>query len=109
MESYSAVEAGKKYHEQLCRLFRMLKQLYATLESKVLFRYAVKDLNDTKGPDYYVPSPLVFGSFPTFPLVNKIIPGQEARLEALRKPMNEIANMGVEQRIMKTIHSNLPS
>ena len=65
-------------------------------------------MNDTVGPDGLVPSLLVFGAVPSYPITNKDFPGQESRMKAIIDVRSEYGKIVSELRIQKPIRSKLP-
>lgn len=51
---------------------------------------------------------LDFGTLPTFPMMNKDVPTQRDRKNAVMSTRDDVANIHVEQRVNKVIRSNLP-
>lgn len=60
------------------------------------------------GPDGLGPSLLVFVAVPSYPISNKLFPGQTARMKAIFDTRSENGKFVNELRIQKTIKSKLP-
>ena len=71
-------------------------------------RYAIKGINDTANMDGLVPSLLVFGVIPSFPITNRTLPNQKARLQAIVDERLEMGEIVTEQRIARALNSKLP-
>ncbi|CDF36991.1 unnamed protein product [Chondrus crispus] len=80
VESHNSLGVGERYHGPIRRIFRVLRTQYPQLDSEVSLRLVVKGANDTLGPDGHVPSKLVFGVEPVFPVLNSSLPAQRERM-----------------------------
>lgn len=107
-ESHNSIGPGERYHGPLRRIFRILRNRYARIEPEVILRYAVKAMNDSMGPEGLVPSLLVFGTIPTFPITESNRPEQAERLAAMAKARDEMAKISAELRIQTALRSRLP-
>ena len=75
IESHYILGIGERYHKPLRDTYRKLKLDHPSMQRQVLLALAVKAMNDTLGPEGYVPSSLVFGEFPSLrTFVGPIIP-----------------------------------
>lgn len=100
---HNPIVSGEKYYSPLRRVFHIIRDRHNSLKPEVALRYAVKGLNDTMVPAGHVPSVLVFGTLPTFPILNKDIPGYEDLIKALRIARDEVASVRAEQAIRREI------
>ena len=71
-------------------------------------RLAIKAVNDTMGPEGQVPSLLVFGTLPRFPVVDTSFPNQIERMKALEAARAEMGTITAELRIRTAILSKVP-
>lgn len=97
-----------KDHSPLGSVFRIIRSRYPNLNPEAALRYAEKELNYTMRPEGHVPSMLVFGTLPTFPILNNNIPGHEERTKALRTARDEVTNVKVEKAVRQAINHNIP-
>ena len=58
--------------------------------------------------DGLVPSLLVFGVIPSFPITNRSLPNQKSRLQAIVDARLEMGRIVTEQRISRALKSKLP-
>lgn len=65
-------------------------------------------MNDTIGPECPVPSLLLFGVVPSLPVINKPLPSQKERMEAMALTRAEISTITAELRTSQAIRSKLP-
>lgn len=99
---------GKRYHAPLQRIFRVIRSQYPKLDPEIALRLAVKAANDTMGPHGYVPSRLIYGIEPAFPVVNSSLPAQNERMAAIETGKREMATITAENRIKQALRSKLP-
>lgn len=83
IQSHNSIGIGERYHAPLRRIFRVIRSQYLRLDPEVALRLAVKAANDTLGPEGHVPSKLVYGMDPAFPVENAQHPAQRDRMGAL--------------------------
>lgn len=108
VESHNALGKGERYHAPLRRVYQILAKNHPNMSKDLLLRYAIKGVNDTANIDGLVPSLLVFGVVPTFPMSNRQLPGQKARLQAIVDARLEMGSIVAEQRITRALRSKLP-
>ena len=108
VESHNSIGKGERYHAPLRRIFQLLSTNNPNLSKELALRYAIKGINDTANIDGLVPSLLVFGVVPSFPLSNRILPNQKARLQAMVDARLEMGRIVTEQRISRALRSKLP-
>lgn len=68
IESHNYLSAGERYHVSLRRLFSILRLPHPRLHPEVCLPRSLNGMNDTMGPSGLVPTFLVFGSLPSFPV-----------------------------------------
>ena len=108
MESHNSITNGERYHAPLRRIYQLLRNNNPNLSKSLALRYALKGINDTANLNGLVPSLLVFGVVPSFPLSNKPLPNQRARLQAIVDARLEMGSIVSEQRITRALRSKLP-
>ncbi|CDF34787.1 unnamed protein product [Chondrus crispus] len=107
-QSHNSIGIGERYHAPLRRIFRVIRSQYPKLDPEIAIRLAVKAANDTLGPNGYVPSRLVYGVDPAFPVVNAQLPAQRERMAALETAKLEMATITAQLRIQQALKSKLP-
>lgn len=66
IEAHSSLGIGERYHQPLRNTFRKAKISMAThIPNSSILAMSVKAMNDTLGPEGFVPSALVFGVYPS--------------------------------------------
>ena len=65
-------------------------------------------MNDTMGESGLVPSLLVFGTIPRFPIISSDLPSQKERIEALIKAHMETNSIVAERRFLAALTRNIP-
>lgn len=83
-ESHNSIGPAERYHAPLRRVFRILRENHPKIEPEVILLYAVKVMNYCMDPEGPVPSLLVFGTMPTFPITDSDRHEQSERLSAMK-------------------------
>lgn len=65
IESHNSLGVGERYHQPLRKTYRKIFAAHPKADPTLALAVSVKALNDTLGPEGYVPSALVFGEFPS--------------------------------------------
>ena len=65
IESHNSLRIGESYHKPLRDTYRKLKLDYPSMQRQLLLALSVKAMNETIGPEGFVPSPLLFREFPS--------------------------------------------
>lgn len=89
-QSLDSVGGGEINHEQLRRYFHILRSRYQSIEPELLLWCILKWLNNTMRRYGFLRSLLVFGSLPTFPMLNKTQPVQAERMQITWVTRNDI-------------------
>ncbi|PXF43736.1 hypothetical protein BWQ96_06513 [Gracilariopsis chorda] len=92
-ECYNYLGIGERHHSPLRRLYQHIRHDAPELSPPLVLRLATKAINDTVGPQGFIPSLLVFGSLPRFPAVKSTLPDQSNRLRALESAQTEYASI----------------
>ena len=64
IESHSSLGLCERYHQPLRTIYRRIMVTHPDSDRQLALALAVKAMNDTLGPEGYVPSVLVFGEYP---------------------------------------------
>ena len=107
-QSHNSLGIGERYHEPLRRIFRKISIDYPHIDPQLLLKIAVKAMNDTMGESGLVPSLLVFGTIPRFPIISTDFPSQKERMEALSKAQMEMNSIVAERRVLAALTRNIP-
>jgi hypothetical protein len=67
-ESHNSLGVGERYHAPLRRLYHKIISECPRLDPHLALKHAVQAMNDTQGPEGLVPSLLLFGVLPRFPV-----------------------------------------
>lgn len=108
IEAHSSLGIGERYHEPLRRIYRKIRYTHPTVSPLYLLKVAVKAMNDTMGENGLVPSRLVFGMIPRFPIINTDLPTQKERMEALKTAQAEMNSIVAERRVVEALTRNIP-
>lgn len=63
-------------------------------------------MNGTLGEMDLVPSRIVFGILPRFPMLSTDLPNQKSRMEAIESAQAEISLIVAERRVFETLTEN---
>lgn len=77
VEAHNSLGLGERLHAPLRRIFFKVQADHPSLKKELLLKIAVKAMNDTIGEDGLVPSLLVFGIVPRFPIMGTTLPNQK--------------------------------
>lgn len=109
MEAHNSLGIGERLHAPLRRIFYKTQTDFPKLRKELLLKIAIKEMNDTVGEDGLVPSLLVFGIIPRFPIINTSLPNQRDRMKALTSANMEMNASVAERRIATALRRNMPS
>lgn len=93
VESHNSIHPEELYHSPLRRLFKIIRRNHPEIHPYIALRYALNGNNDTVGPDELVPSLLVFGALPSYPISNKDFFGQTAFMKAIVDARSKYGNI----------------
>lgn len=108
VESHNSTGLGEKMHDPLKRIYRKIQISNPDMRKDVLLKLAVKATNDTIGLNGLVPSLLVFGIIPRFPIISSELPQQEARMKVLAEARAEYEAIIAEMRITAAMRHAVP-
>ena len=106
--SHNSIGVGERYHAPLRRVYSVVRAATPEMSPELSLRCAIKGMNDTLGPEGLVPTYLVYGTFPSFPICRNAPPSQEDRMRALATARAEMATITSEPRVMRALKSKLP-
>ena len=65
-------------------------------------------MNDTMGENGLVPSRIVFGIIPRFPILNTELPTQKQRMEIIKSAQAEMNSIVAERRVLAALTRDIP-
>jgi hypothetical protein len=84
VESQKSIGAGETLHSSLRRVYKRIISENPTIDPELALHLSVKASNDTANVNGLVPSLLVFGVLPRFPMTPTDLPDQGLRMAALQ-------------------------
>ena len=108
VKAHSSFRIGERLHHPLRRIFEKIRMDYSHTPRNTLLKIAVKVMNDTIGENGLVPSRLVFGIIPRFPIISTDLPSQKERMEILVRAQMEMNAIVAERRIMAPLTKDIP-
>lgn len=109
LKAHSSLGIGEKYHGPLRRIYNKVSFEYPQLNKIIVLNFDIKAMNDTMGENGLVPSRLVFGIIPRFPILNHNLPTQRERLQALKLAQAEMNSIVAERRVLAALNKSIPS
>jgi len=107
-QAHSSLGIGERLHGPLRRIFNKVIKDHPAVPRRVLLNLAVKAMNDTIGENGLVPSRLVFGMIPRFPIISYDIPSQKDRMDALATLQKEMNAIIAERRVLTALNRDIP-
>ncbi len=108
VKAHNSLGIGERLHEPLRRIYKKIKTDHPTADPKYILNIAVKAMNDTIGENGLVPSRLVFGIIPRFPILNSDLPEQKERLEMIKTAQAEMNSIVAERRVLAAVTRDVP-
>jgi hypothetical protein len=108
VEHHNGIGQGETYHSALRRVYSRVRHDYPTLPETLSLRFACKALNDTANSLGLVPSLLVYGVLPRFPMSRTELPDQQTRMAAMATARTEMETWVAQQRITTALHRQPP-
>ncbi len=108
VRAHNSLGIGERLHSPLRRIFEKVKHNYPAADPKYLLSIAVKAMNDTIGENGLVPSRLVFGIIPRFPILNSDLPNQKERLAIIQMAQAEMNSIVAERRVLAALTRDIP-
>lgn len=109
IESHNSLGPGERYHSPLRRIFYKIRSECPSANFDLILRLAIKAMNETMGPNGLVPSYLVFGILPRYPVLNTDLPTQSERMRIIQTAKSEMATIVAELRIKQALLSRPPA
>ena len=106
--AHNSLGIGERLHDPLRRIFRKLRHDNPLTSKQTLLKLSVKAMNDKIGENGLVPSRLVFGIVPRFPIISTDLPTQKERMDILRSAQMEINAIIAERRILRALNRDIP-
>jgi hypothetical protein len=94
-------------HGPLRRIYRKVSFDFPAAPPEMILKCATKALNDTMGENGLVPSLLIFGIIPRFPILATDLPEQRERMRILAAAQVEYNTVVAERRILEALKSRV--
>jgi hypothetical protein len=107
-ESHNSIGAGETLHSSLRRVYNIIVSENPTIDPELALQLSVKASNYTANGDGVVPSLLVFGVLPRFPMTPTDLPDQRLRMAALQATRAEMEQITCAKRIQRALASRSP-
>ncbi len=107
--SHNALGVGERYHENLRRIYRRVKNEHKNMNLEYVLSLAIHAMNATAGRDGLSTCLLVFGILPTLPITSRDFPEQRKRMKALQTAQSEMVKIIARQRLASALRRNVPS
>lgn len=100
----------ERYHEPLRRIFKKIVFETPSISPLLALSSACKAMNDTMGPEGFVPTLLVYGMLPRIPIGDQATttPNQAARMKALSTARSEMEEICANLRLKTAETHDLP-
>ena len=108
VEAHNALGIGERYHAPLRRVYHVVRAASPSIDRSTALRCAVKGVNDSMGPEGFIPTLLVYGTMPNFPVRNITQPKQRERMVALAAARSEMATITADLRVSRALRAKLP-
>ena len=109
IEAHNSLGIGERLHDPLRRIYRKIRKNATGTNQQTALRLTLKAMNDTMGENGLVPSLLVFGIIPRFPVISSQLPAQSERMEVLTMAQREMNTIIAQRRIITALTKNIPS
>jgi transposase InsO family protein len=109
IEAHNSLGIGERLHEPLRRIYEKVQMDYPHISPRIILKITVKVMNDTIGENGLVPSLLVFGVVPRFPMLSTDLPNQKERMAAISLAKMEMNSIIAERRVNTALRKNAPS
>lgn len=100
---------GERYHAPSRSIFSKFRNAEPTILPEMALTIAQKSLNDTMEPNGLVPTLLVYGILPCFPVADADFPDQQAFMRALAVARREMETVVAKLRISRSLRSRIPA
>jgi hypothetical protein len=100
VEAYTSIGKIERYHGPLKRAFEVIiANLGTSLAPEYVLQMAVKAVNDTAGHDGFIPTFLMFETYPRLSPLLPLLPSLIVRANAVRKAMAEVRKPKARRQI----------
>ncbi|EKD20762.1 hypothetical protein MBM_01444 [Drepanopeziza brunnea f. sp. 'multigermtubi' MB_m1] len=101
VEAHNSVGKVERYYAMLRRIYDILveKLRGESVTKEQLLQMAFKAINDTAGPEGFVPTLLVFGAYPRLTELDPPSPSIQKRGEAINKAMTELRAIQATRKV----------
>ncbi|EED22642.1 conserved hypothetical protein [Talaromyces stipitatus ATCC 10500] len=110
VEAHWSIGVVERYHAVLRRSYEIISEEVPELAPEMALQMAVKAVNDTAGPDGYVPTLLVFGAYPRITDYSPPASTVVQRAAAVKKAMTEVRRLHTVRQVNNALNTrNGPS
>ena len=109
VEAHNSLGIGERLHAPLRRIYRKIVFDFAQIDRNIGLKLSIKAMNDTNGDNGLVPSLVVFGIIPRFPIISSDIPTQKERMLAFSRAQMEMNAVVAERRILAALTRSIPA
>lgn len=113
VESHNSLGAGERYHAFMRQLFFVfflrVRAAHPTVDREHALSLAVWTMNQTAGTHRLVPSLLVFGVLPRFPVAPSALPSQQERMVAVHTARATLLQHLARTRVLRALRSRVPA
>lgn len=109
VESHNSLGAGERYHAFMRQLFLRVRAAHPTVDREHALSLAVWTMNQTAGTHGLVPSLLVFGVLPRFPVAPSALPSQRERMMAVHTARATLLQHLARTRVLRALRSRVPA
>ncbi|EED20820.1 conserved hypothetical protein [Talaromyces stipitatus ATCC 10500] len=93
IEAHWLIGTIEHYHAVLYRSYEIISEEVPELAPELALQMAVKAVNDTTGPDGYVPTLLIFRAYPRMMEYSPPTPMVAQRAATVKKAMTEVQRL----------------
>ena len=111
IQAHSSLNVGERYHHPLRQTYRKILIENPTCPPEEALAAAVKAMNDTVGPEGFVPSALVFGEFPRVHTASSSAtsrPSLSSRAKVANTARSEMEHHMASLRLQRALRHTVP-
>ena len=108
VKAHSSLGIGERLHDPLRRIYRKIIEDHPDVNPREALKIAVKAMNDTIGENGLVPTRLVFGMLPRYPILSQDVPTQNERMKAPTSAQMEMNRIVSERKVLTALNRDIP-
>ena len=105
VEAHNSVGIVERYHGPVRRAYQIITSEVPGINKDVALQMAFKAVNDSIGPDGFVPTLLVYGAYPRMSELDSPAPKISQRAAAIKKAMAELAKLRAKRQVADALHT----